>query len=247
MKRVLITFWVLLTLWSVSDAQLWKVRRFELMGGVGATQFFSDLGGYSESENVLGLKDFTLKHTRFNLSTGFKYRISSDVSVKLGMAYGLLRSTDERGSNIPRGFESRTSFFEPEITGEYYFIKNKYDNSYSMLKGNSSQSQSFFSTLDLYFFTGFGGVLHNVKPNAKLSSASHTDSGFSPVVPVGIGANMQYSGNVLFSVELGRRFVFGDLVDGYTSSYSKKDDTYYLLNFSVIYRMRSSRKGFPTF
>ena len=60
---------------GVSDAQLWRMRRWEATGGFGPSVFFGDIGGFSKTENLLGFKDASFLQTRFDLNLSFKYRI----------------------------------------------------------------------------------------------------------------------------------------------------------------------------
>jgi hypothetical protein len=232
---------------SAVDAQLWKLRRYEVTAGIGTTQFFGDIGGYSNGKNILGLKDITFRHTRMNINTGIRYRILDNLSAKLSLAFGFFHSTDARGSNIERGFESRTLFFEPALMGEYYFIKNKGENSFLLIKGKGGGVQSFFSMLDIYGFTGVGGISYKVKPNDLLAAHAAKTGGFSAIIPAGVGVNMIYSANFNFGLEIEGRYSFSDNIDGYTSLLSKSNDIYYSLNFIVTYKLRTNDKGFPVF
>jgi hypothetical protein len=232
---------------SIANAQLWKLRRYEVTAGIGTTQFFGDIGGFSRGENLLGIKDFTFRHTRMNLSTAIKYRIVDDVSVRLNLAFGYFHSTDVRGSNEDRGFESRTLFFEPSLLGEYYFIKNKGENSFLLMKGKGNGIQSFFSMLDFYAFAGLGGLSYKVKPNQLMAPSATKTSGFSAVIPAGVGVNMIYSSYFNFGLELGGRYSFSDIIDGYTSIYSKSNDVYYFLNFTFTYKIKTGKNGLPSF
>jgi hypothetical protein len=248
MRKILIATFLILVLTSSGNAQLWKMRRYEVSAGIGTTQFFGDIGGYSQGENILGLKDISFNQTRLNINTAFKYRILNDVTVRLNMSFGSFHSTDEKGSNEDRGFESKTMFFEPAIIGEYYFIRNKGDNSFLLMKGSSYPFRKrFFPMLDCYVFTGFGGLSYNVKPNDKLEPFVTETGGFTPVIPVGLGANLTYSGTYNFGIELGARYTFSDNIDGYTSAYSKSNDMYYMLNFTFTYKIRTKENGLPTF
>ena len=110
----------LIFLSTIANAQLWKLRRYEVSAGFGTTQIFGDIGGFSKGENLLGFKDITFKHTRLNINTSMKYRIQDVVSARINLAFGYFHSTDVRGSNESRGFESKTIFFEPALIGEYY-------------------------------------------------------------------------------------------------------------------------------
>jgi len=169
MKKLLIIITSLIFLSPVTNAQLWKLRRYEFSAGIGTTQFYGDIGGYSPDKNILGLKDFTFNHTRFIINTSLRYRISEVFSARVNMVFGIFHSTDARGSNINRGFESSTLFIEPSLIGEYYFIKNKSENSFVFLKGSNKLLTSIFESLDLYAFAGFGGLAYKVNPNSMLT------------------------------------------------------------------------------
>jgi hypothetical protein len=158
MKQVLLLVIMTFLLSLQAQSQLWRVRRLEISVGPGATQFYGDIGGYPNSKNILGIKDFTFRNTRFNINTSMRYRINESFSVRLNLMGGLLHSTDSRGSNIRRGYEETTTFFEPSIIWEFYFIKNKGENSFVFMKGRNSILKTFFRSLDFYFFAGVGGL-----------------------------------------------------------------------------------------
>ena len=82
-----------------------------------------------------------------------------------------LHATDVRGSNENREFESSTNFFESAVIGEYFFIKNKAENSYLFSKGKREGFDEFFKSLDFYVFTGIGGLNYTVTGNEKLESS----------------------------------------------------------------------------
>jgi hypothetical protein len=247
MRKILIIVLLFYFISGGANAQLWKLRRYEVSAGLSTTQFFGDIGGFSRGENMLGLRDFSFKHTRLNINTGFKYRILDDVSARLNLTFGYFHSTDKRGSNIERDFESRTFFFEPALIGEYYFIKNKGENSFLITKGEENLSLSFFSLIDFYVFTGVGGLSYHVKPNDKLAPSATKTKGFTPVIPAGFGANFNYSGIFNFGVELGGRYAFSDNIDGYSSQYSESNDIYYFLNFKFTYKIKTGENGLPSF
>ncbi len=247
MQKILIIIATFAFMSTAANAQLWKLRRYEVTAGLGTTQFYGDIGGYSKGDNLLGIKDFSFKQTRFNFSTAIKYRILNDVSVRLNLAAGGFHSTDARGSNENRGFESSTTFFEPALLGEYYFIKNKGENSYLELKGHRTGFMSLFPLLDFYFFGGVGGISYKVNPNTKLAPFVTKTSGFAPVIPIGIGLNMFYTSNFNFGVELGGRYIFSDNIEGYTSKYSKSNDLYHFLNFTFTYKLITAENGLPAF
>jgi hypothetical protein len=242
MKKTLLTIFALAFLFTASSAQLWKLRRYEATGSIGTTQFYGDIGGFSKGENALGIKDFTFHQTRFNLSAGFKYRLYENVNLRINLTIGSFHSTDVRGSNENRGFEAKTFFFEPTFVGEYYFFKNKVESSYLSLKRKDIPHGPFFDCIDAYAFTGFGQLSYNVTPNDKLAPYTGETTGFTPVIPLGIGANYYFSGYINFGVELTARYTFADDLDGYTSIYSKSNDAYQFLNFTFTYKIYTEQK-----
>jgi hypothetical protein len=108
-----------------AGAQLWKMRRFELMGGLGPSFFFGDIGGFSPKENVLGFKDLSFLQTRYNFNASAKYRVAEDLNVRLSLTGARLKATDERGSNEGRMMESSIFIIEPALIGEFYFIRTR--------------------------------------------------------------------------------------------------------------------------
>ncbi len=248
MKRSLLMLILFCLMGHITEAQLWKLKRYELSGGLGPTFFFGDVGGFSQGENILGLKDMSFLQTRINGDISFKYRIIQTVSARLSFSGGLLKATDERGSNEGRGFEASTAFFQPALIGEYYFIKNRSENSYIFVSSGKRFFSTLINSLDFYAFTGVGGMMYTVSGNTKLENASGFKSGgFTPVIPIGVGTSLIFSPNFNFGVEIGGRYTFSDYLDGYTSQYSSSNDVYYYLNFVVTYKVKTGKNGWPSF
>jgi hypothetical protein len=247
MKKILLLLLFNTFLSFVANAQLWKLRRYEATASLGTTQFYGDVGGFTKGENLLGIKDFSFKQTWFNFTTSFRYRVLDNVSTRLNFAFGGFHCTDARGSNVQRGLEATTTFLEPSLLGEYYFIKNKGENSFLHLRDYNHKFASILSAFDIYAFAGFGGLSYKVNPNDKLASKITNQKGFVPIIPVGAGFTMFYDRNINFGVELGGRYTFSDNLDGYTSIYSKSKDVYHFLNFTVTYKIKTGENGLPKF
>lgn len=217
------------------------------MAGFGPSQFFGDVGGFSRSKNILGLKDMTFLQTRFDINGSVKFRVARTVNARISMTYALMHATDERGSNEGRDYEASMSFLEPAVIGEYYFIKNLAENSYLFVRGKQNFIKELLTSLDFYAFTGVGGLSYNVKGNDALIEKGMETSGFCTVVPVGVGATLIFSPNLNFGVEFGGRYAFSDYLDGYTSQYSKANDVYYFLNATISYKLKTGPHGLPSF
>lgn len=247
MKRYLLIILLTLIIVPVTEAQLWKLKRVELSGGVGTSTFFGDIGGFSHGQNSWGLKDITFLQTRYSFNFSAKYRISQVINARLSLSYGLLRATDQRGSNEGRGFEASTTIFEPALIGEYYFVKNRAETSYLFNKGRGKGLIRFLKSIDFYAFTGIGGLSYSIDPNKKLADHGLDPKGFTGVVPLGLGGTISAYPNVKFGIELGFRYSFTDNLDGYTSQYSSANDVYYFFNLAVTYRLKLKKNILPNF
>lgn len=246
MRRHIVFLLTLVSLWTSAEAQLlWRTKRIELTGSLGASMLFSDIGGFTPTENALGFKDLILKNTRYNISGDITYRIVKDANIRLNLAYGMFHASDDKGSNEERALESTTSFFEQSIIGEYYVIKNKSENSYLFSKRRGQGLKPFFQSLDFYIFTGIGGLAYNVSGNDD--TRIKAENGFTAIIPAGIGVNMIATPEYNFGLEIGGRYSFSDYLDGYTSQYSKSNDVYYFLNVSFTYKLDTTVKGVPKF
>lgn len=242
MKNIFVLLFAFLFIGITGNAQFGHVSRYELTGGIGATHIFGDIGGFSRGENLIGLKDLSFKQTSLNISAGVRYRILENVSARVSLAAGSFRSTDERGSNENRGFESNSLFLEPTLTGEYYILRN--NRNHNLKSSNQNPDRSFFSLPDVYVFTGIGGISYKINPNSALEPRVSATRGFTAVIPAGAGISMNYSDAIKFGIELSGRYSFSDDIDGYTSVYSKSKDAYYFFNLTMGYRIGRAKALF---
>ncbi len=252
MKRSILVLLIFCLVIPFSSAQLWKMRRWEVLAGTGPSFFFGDVGGYRRTENLLGLKDITYLQTRYNVNASLRYRLTREANIRLSMTYAQLHATDERGSNEGRPFEVSTQIFEQALIGEYYFIKNRAERSYLFMKRRGRFIWSVLRSLDFYGFAGVGGVSYTANPNdaqrEEMVRYDMKDSGFDLVIPGGIGATLVYTPNINFGLELGGRYAFTDWLDAYhKEQFSKANDVYYFLNFTFTYKLKTGPRGLPSF
>lgn len=251
MKRSVLFIFLFCLLYTMTEnkanGQLWKLKRWETTIGAGPSFFFGDIGGYSQSENLLGFKDLSFNQTRFNFNFNVKYRISAKFNARINFTLAFIHASDAKGSNEGRDFEISMTGFEPALLGEYYFIKNRAEESYLFSKGRGTGFGSILRSLDFYVLAGVGGLSYKINANKKLEDRGLDPSGFAPVIPVGIGTTLVYSPNYNFGVEFGGRYAFSDNLDGYTSQYSSSNDVYYFLNFTITYKLKTGPKGLPSF
>jgi hypothetical protein len=254
-KRLILVCMVGLLSAPFTSAQLWKMKRYEAAVGLGTSQFYGDVGGFTLGENAIGLRDITFKQTRFNVNGSFRYFITDAVAARISFSYLLIHATDERGNNQGRGYEAGASLFEPALIGEYYFVRNRERNSFlfQTYRGRSrNRVKDFFRSIDVYALTGVGGAGFNVRGNDLLEARWSTDpalksSGFTAVIPLGVGAKVAFDPNILFGVEFSGRYAFSDFIDGYTSPWSERNDVYHTFSLTFNYRIKTARNGLPSF
>jgi hypothetical protein len=216
--------------------EVWKMKIFEVSAGFGPSMFFSDIGGYSPKKNLLGLRDIRLSKTSFDLNVNLKYKITRRFNACLGLTYGFLHASDAVGSNVERGFETSVMILEPALTGEFYFIKNMYDNRYFQNTNRYRWFNAFLKSFDFYLFAGIGGLDYTITPNNKLKAEGINTTRMCPVIPGGLGTTFRFSPYFNFGLEIGGRYALSDYVDGYTSRYSKSNDIYYFVNLTFTYK-----------
>ncbi len=85
MKRPILVILIILLASPLSHSQLWKMKRWEAVAGAGPSFFFGDIGGFSQSKNILGFKDLTYLQTRFNVNGSLKYRFTRYLNGRISM------------------------------------------------------------------------------------------------------------------------------------------------------------------
>ncbi|HPT11747.1 MAG TPA: hypothetical protein PLP69_03920 [Bacteroidales bacterium] len=245
MKRLIVYFVLIVFVLPEANAQLWKLKRYEAQGYLGTSQFFGDVGGYSIGDNLVGIKDFSFKQTRFSAGVFAKYRLQKEIKAKGGISFTFLHATDTKGSNENRGFESSTTVIEPMVMGEYYFLMSKAQSSYLFMRGRSSNLSFFWDQIDVYGTAGLGGAIYSVKPNDVLAARIKKDKGFAVTFPVGVGSNLILTPSMSVGVEFIVHFALTDYLDGYTSQYSARNDLFYTFNLCYSYKFSWSVRRRP--
>ncbi|MDP4186927.1 MAG: DUF6089 family protein [Bacteroidota bacterium] len=221
--------------------QQWMSMRFEVFGGVGTSNYYGDIGG-GTSGNSLSLGD---THPSFTL--GARYMILEKVALKTSFIYGSVIGSDEGSKNADRNYSFSTSLFEPSIQGEYYFLSQEKRRGHSIYNRHGLISN--FIGFEAYGFAGLGTAFFKVTPKGDLKNVFVDNFGHTAfVLPIGIGCKVTLSNRSSIGLELGRRILSSDYIDGYTSQFSKHNDVYYFGSISYVYRIKTSRTtGWPIF
>ena len=246
MKRTALLILLLSFLYpATTQAQAWRMKRYEAIVGIGTSNYFGDIGGYSKGENALGFKDISLSSTRPSIYLGARYKLYEPIAIKLNLITGFISGSDEGGINEGRNFKFSATIFEPSVQVEYSFLKEKEAQSYLMMKG--SGMKSFRSSISAYVFVGIGGGFFWPKAKEDLVDYEIDYNKATLVVPMGLGAKYGLNSNWSVGFELGGRLTTTDYLDGYTSPYSESNDVYYFAVINFVYKMRTSRSGWPIF
>jgi len=254
-KRLIVMCMVVSLTAPFVSGQLWKMKRYEATAAIGTSQFYGDIGGFTIGENALGIRDLTFRQTRFSVNGSFRYFITDNIAARLSLTYLMTHADDLRGSNNDgRLFKTSSFIYEPALLGEYYFVRNRERNSFlfqTYRYRRANRLRDFFRSVDVYALTGIGGAGYNVfYGNDKIQLKWDQDptlrrSGFTAVIPLGVGAKVAIDPNLLLGVELTGRYALSDYLDGYTSEWSKRNDVYHTFSFTLNYRIKTARNGFP--
>ncbi len=249
MARRILTYIVpvLLCISHTSNAQKWKLRRYEALFGVGFCNYFGDIGGSADKENWFGIKDISIKSTRPTFYLGARYKIRPNIAVKMDLAYGFIAGDDEGSKNNDRGFKFYSHLFEPSFQAEYSIISEE-QRKRSSAMFNKRGMMNNYSQINLYLYAGIGGTFFNPKVNEAMELSPNYDPDHSRVgivFPAGVGFKYVINDKWSLGAEFGVRWTTTDYLDGYTSPYSKANDLYYFGHVHGIYRIRTSRNGAP--
>jgi opacity protein-like surface antigen len=247
-KYFLIFSLILLTVFSIdTSAQRWKLRRYEASAGLGTLNFFGDIGGTADDNNLIGFKDIQLKFTRPSVFFGAAYRLREDMNVRMNLIFGSITGDDINSRNDGRNYAFTSTIFEPSFQFEYYLIPEG-KTFYSSAIFNRRGMINNYAQFSAYVFLGIGGVLSNPKPRKDYVSVFEDNfSKFGVAFPLGLGLKYSIDSQWSLGFEIGRRLTLTDHIDGYTSKFSEHKDTYYISTFSAIYKLRTDRNGLPSF
>ena len=231
-------------------SQKWKLRRYEFMVGIGSANYFGDIGGSATEKNLFGLNDIDIESTRPSIYVGARFKIKSNIHIKVNFISGWLSGSDQNSQFDYRNFHFKSFIQEYSVMGEYYFMEEE-KKFRSTAAFNRRGMINDFSRISAYVSAGMGGFYFNPKLDADFTDRNETPeyySGYSKValaIPASIGIKYILDSKWALGFELGGRFTTTDFLDGFKSFYSKANDIYYFSSVSLIYRIKTDRRGRP--
>jgi hypothetical protein len=250
MKR---TFWILiaaLLLLTATDAsgQRWKLRRYEAEVYASLVSFHGDIGLADRplANNFNGMRP--------SIGVIPRFLIRRDLAVSLDLGYLMYGGKDEEGSSHNRLYSFNTNAFQHFARLEYYVLGEVGGRGGSAIYNRRGMVNNY-NKLYLYVYAGAGGILSKAKVKDLNNNGEEPlenpgyDNGFkySAGFPVGGGIKFSIDPRWSVAVELGYQFTLSDYLDGYSSQYSKYNDSYYLTSVKAIYRIRNDKNGRPVF
>jgi hypothetical protein len=228
--------------------QIWKLRRYEVGAGIGDSQIFGDIGGTFAENNWYGLRDIKLGESRPAFHLYARYKISHAFSTKVNLIYGNGYGSDET-SGILRQRSYKTMFGEFSANIEYYFLKElrpfmTFGNYRRM--GMRNNYKLFASYLFIGAGTNYSYSTHEYNEIWLPRDDYRPGSNLAIVLPFGVGLKYIIDDHWMIAGELGYRYAFSDFLEGYTQTISSKfKDVYYVLDVSVVYRLKTTGRNLP--
>lgn len=227
-----------------TDAQRWKLRRWEASAGLGTVLFYGDMGG-TTATSLSSLRDYQMRYTRPSLNMSVSFKLRGDMSLRSNFAFGMIAGGDDNSRNENRQIGFKSTIFEPSLQFEYYLLSEGWNRRSSALFNRRGMLNNY-DDYYLYVYAGLGGVFTNPKQYKDYRFILNNDQNIGLVIPAGIGIKYAIDSKVLLGFDFGPRLTFIDGMDGYSSpAYNKYKDFYYYTSFNAIYKIRSDRRGLP--
>jgi len=224
---------VFVTISLVTYSQSRNRYKYELLGGIGPTNFLGELGG----ANRIGthfVQDFDLSATRFCVNGGLKYKNHPYFGFKVMLAFAMLSGNDaltKEKFRYNRNLNFRAPVLELAVQGEFYFLTEKSKALYKISGINKKKREKGFTA---YIFTGVGGFLYipQAKYNGKwyklrklytegegLSGGPEQYSSFNICIPIGMGGRYSLDKKCSVGGEISVRKTFTDHIDDVGTNY----------------------------
>ncbi|OFX59328.1 MAG: hypothetical protein A2046_12980 [Bacteroidetes bacterium GWA2_30_7] len=253
-----IFFILILIIPYISNAQKWKRYRYEVLFGIGYSNFFGDLGGGAGKggQSIISVKDIDFGASRPAFFVGARYKIVERIALKVNILYTYVSGNDKYSGNPDRQGRNESfssPLFEQSLTAEFSVVKERYGRRYTVSNIRSLQKLH----INTYLFAGIAGF--SFHPKTKIDgihidgqpsySTGEPYKTYQLSIPVGIGLKYGVNRKLNIGLEYGNRFTFTDFIDNHKdiSPGNKSNDNYMLLNLIFTYKLRTTRSGLPKF
>lgn len=240
-----------------TDAQRWKRTRYEIVYGLGVSNFLGDLGG-ANKEGSHFIQDMELRTTRPTVYLGARYKIMERLAVKFNLIYGMVSGDDNfsESSRTPRNLHFRSSIYELSNQYEYSIVREKLSSRYTFSNFRGFRDMS----INTFVFVGFGGFYFNPKANYQgkwyalqplgtegqgLEGEGGKYSRIQLAIPMGIGFKYGINRKYSFGMEFGIRYTTTDYIDDVSTDYYGRDEILAATGNEIAAYFSDPREGDP--
>jgi hypothetical protein len=217
-----------------------------LIGGFGPTLFFGELGGDNRNGTHF-MSDIDMKSMRYHIMLGARYKLKERIAVKLNLIYGRVYGSDlySKSNRAGRNATFYSGIFETSGQIELSILKERLGTRFTFRNLNRFK----MTNVNTYIFVGIGGLLYYPRPKYALVITNRFDKyhHFCLTLPIGIGFKYGINRRASLGIEFGQRYTTSDYIDGIKDKFSKANDSYYLFNINVTYKLKTTRSGLPKF
>ncbi|MFC2101345.1 DUF6089 family protein [Bacteroidota bacterium] len=217
-----------------------RIKRHEIVFGLGGTAFLGDLGG-ANRYGTNGLRDLDFPSLRPVIQLGYLYQFRRRWGLKTSLYYARLRGDDkwtEQEERQSRDINFRSPVIELSSQFEFSIISGGRQGRryFSLSKQRVGYGIMPFS---FYIFGGVGGFYFNPRGQYtdgkwySLKPLSTEGQGIAPTrknysliqltFPVGLGIKYFINNEWAIGLEYGRRFSFTDYIDDVSKTYFDPD------------------------
>ena len=237
MRLKLFLLTIVLSLPFLSDAQQWKRYRWEVLYGIGATNFLGELGGANQIGTDYA-KDLELVMTRPALTGGMRFKLNPQNAIKVNLTWGMIAGDDALTKEPIRNARSlnfRSHLIELGANYEFYLRKEKRGHKFKLrgvrgLRNFGMYPYGFFGVSGFWFspqgkVAGNWEWLHPLGTEGQGVSPTRPNqySRFQIAIPYGLGLKYSINRRWLFGVEYGIRKTFTDYMDDVSTTYFPND------------------------
>jgi len=218
--------------------------RTTLTASTGPVYLFGDPGVLDEKQGFFNFLDYRFTDTRFLYSVGIRHIFSNNLGIKANACYGTFAGTDEKSKYNERGYSFESTLYEFAIHGEF------------LLLGGPNSESSTPHTLYVYAGVGVMKSKADLKYSKDLKYSNDSTTNYSiippmtghdgdsiklkvigPVIPFGIGYQIQFNNKISLGAEFGYQYFFSDFIDGLKTKKSTKRDVLTSLSLTIAYKI----------
>lgn len=217
-----------------TNAQRRFKYRYEIVGGLGATNFLGELGGANQ-EGTNFVRDLEFSRTRPLIMAGLRYSTSKYTAVRANLSYGILSGNDnltEERFRKNRNLHFRSPIIEFSAILEGYMVKEDVGHIYKIRNARSKKGKGFryfgfvgigafyFNPKALYPVTNTWVALQPLGTEGQGVPGKPKYSRVSMAIPVGVGLKYALDRKWSIGFEAGLRKTLTDYIDDVSTVYA---------------------------